>query len=475
MRAASDTRAFRVVLGAALLLAASLGARCGPEPLLENAHSAAHAGCPVRPGLEPRPRAPGGAPILLILVDTLRLDRLGVGGSPRPLTPRLDELTLDSRVFLQARSAAPWTLPAVAGVMTGHHPAALGIGFEARRLPDRVPTLAERLRERGYATAGLVSHLFLGEKWGFDRGFERWDQSLARGHTFVSSEELTDKAIACLDALSRETDSWFLFVHYFDPHFDFIEHEGFRFSDGTAPRIRSENDNMMELQSLAAKGQLDEGDFEALRDAYDSEVAWTDHHVGRLLDALRERGGYDDALIVFTADHGEMLGERNNRWIGHTLFVYDELVRVPLLLKMPGSKHRGLVGAPVSTVALFRSLLEGSDGAADAGGLLSESPRGGTTFSQTLRYRRVESVTDGIWKLIDDPDRNTVSLYELRSDPGERENVSERHPGQRARLLGELERWRAAIEIERSRIERAAAPELTPEEREQLRALGYLE
>ncbi|MCZ7619544.1 MAG: hypothetical protein M5U32_15060 [Myxococcota bacterium] len=84
-------------------------------------------------------------------------------------------------------------------------------------------------------------------------------------------------------------------------------------------------------------------------------------------------------------------------------------------------------------------------------------------------------MTDGIWKLIDDPDRNTVSLYELRSDPGERENVSERHPGQRARLLGELERWRAAIEIERSRIERAAAPELTPEEREQLRALGYLE
>jgi arylsulfatase A-like enzyme len=481
-------RALRWGLGALLLVALlSAGAWLAREPLLRSLHGTE---------LETRLRllkrrwvgmqrsAPVCAAertlppidVVLIAVDTLRADHLGFLGYERATSPHLDALARDALVFEHAIAPAPWTTPSFAAVFTGVHPGALGIR-EPVPLPAEAVTLAEILCRAGWQTAGVVSHTYVGQRYGFDRGFAHWDESSAGGHAFVSSERVTDLAIRSLDRLAEAPAPFFLFVHYFDPHYDFQEHPDFPFSAGYTGSVRSEADNIGTLQQLAREGALDAADLQSLRDRYDSEIAFTDHHIGRLLGRLKQRGRYDGALVVFLADHGEGFAERPDRWIGHGVHLYDELVHVPLLLKLPARARIGRVTDPVSTADVPATVLDVLGNPAEAPGrsLLRPAPAPPPVFSQTWSRGTQRAVVEGRWKLIRRERSGRSELYDLRRDPGELQDVSRHHPDVVDRLERVLSEWREEQEALARRFSATERPLLSPEDRERLRGLGYAE
>ncbi len=434
---------------AALLLAA-LG--CGGEP-------------------PPRPH------VLLIVVDTLRADHLGFHGYARDTSPRLDALAAESIVFRRALTPAPWTNPAVAALLTGQPPGALGIGHAPARLPDDLPSLAPLLAARGYQTAGIVSNTLIGRRYGFDRGFGLWDQSQWEDHHTISSPELTRRAVAWLEA--RDPDApFFLLVHYFDPHFQYHRHPEHAFGEAYDGPLARMTESMKRMRRFAAGGRYTARDRQFLLDLYDSEIAFTDVQVGRLLDALRELDLYDDALIVFTADHGEAFAERADRWIGHTRFLYQEQLHVPLTLKLPGRATPRSVDAVVSTADVFPTVLELAGVPLPPGlpagrrSLLAGSAPP-AVFAETRRLNTLQTVVAGGWKLIRNPETGRAALFDLAADPGERVDLAAREPARVARLTAALRAWSRATERRRSGP--AAVPALSEAERERLRALGYVD
>ena len=434
------------------------------------------------PSMADRPAARAGAPnVILIAVDTLRADRLGFDGYLPATSPALDRLALESVVFDRAISPAPWTMPAFAGVFTGVHPAALGVEDEPIALPPQAVTIAEELVARGYAAAGVISHTFVGADYGFDRSFDFWDQEAARGHAYVSSGRVTDLARMCVDALDETGRPFLLFAHYFDPHYDWVAHPQYTPEERPASWIRSAGNNIGFLRWMAEQDLLREADLRALEANYDSEIAFTDQAVGALLDHLRDRGVYDDALVIFLADHGESFARRPDRWLGHTRLLYDELIRVPLLVKLPGQARTGRVDRLVSTTDVKATVLSAVDPAAasprsllqqvDAGDAGEASP--GPVFSQTGRGNTLNAILLGDWKLIVNPSSRAVELYDVRNDPGELDDVSDAQPERVAELRRSLDAWLFEVADAREAFGEGVTPELSEEELERLRALGY--
>ncbi len=418
------------------------------------------------------------ANVVLIAVDTLRADHLGFYRYGREVSPNLDALARDSLVFQRAIAPAPWTLPSFSGVFTGYHPMALGISDEALPLPAEAVTLTQVLCEAGYQTAGVVSHIYVSSRYGFDRGFEDWDESASGGHAYVSSPRVTTQAIQFMDRFAEQERPFFLFVHYFDPHFDYTEHAEFSFSQGYTGTVRSEADNIQELMELARTGSLDEESLGYLRDSYDSEIAFTDHHIGKLLQHLKHEGLYDDSLIVFLADHGEMFAARSERWIGHTSYVYDSLVRVPLLLKLPGRTRIARVEPPVTTVDVTATILDVVQLQSSLPGhslldVTESSAR--PVFSQTRRGAAYDAVAEGRWKLIHDRTAGSARLFDIVDDPGELRDVASAHPEEATHLQQLLDQWLAELDLQSREFAEVAPLELSEEEEERLRRLGYVQ
>ncbi len=243
--------------------------------------------------------------LLLISVDTLRPDGLGFGGNPAGTSPALDALAAEGTVFEHAFSPAGWTLPSMATLLTGLHPRDHGATTYAYRIRDSVATLPALLDDRGYDTRAFVSHILLGADYGFARGFDEFDDSVLEAgnpHDVSTSEPLTDLVLQSLERRPLG-DPYFLWVHYFDPHFKYLEHPGFEVIGGRR------------------------------RGRYDGEVAHTDRHIGRVLRALDDLGALDETVVVFTSDHGEEFQEHGGRF--HDT-LYDEVVRVPLVIRTPG-------------------------------------------------------------------------------------------------------------------------------------------
>ncbi len=434
--------------------------------------------CPL-PEIGDRPPAQGPN-VLLIAVDTLRADRLGFMGHDRDTSPHLDALAVDSLVFEHAIAPAPWTTPSMAGLFTGLPPAALGIGSRPIPLPTEAETVAELLQKRGYLTAGIASHFYIGKKYGFDRGFDVWDETAAGGHEDISSPWVTGLAGNCLRELSEQNRPFFLFAHYFDPHYDYLEHRSHPFSGPYEGPARSRDDNFEDLRFLAEKGRLSEQDLGHLMDLYDSEIAFTDEHVGRLVGRLKQLGIYDSTLIVFVADHGEMFGERH-RWIGHTKYLYEELIHVPLMIKPAGPASSGRrIGSTVSTLAVLPTILQqvGSElpmarSLIDVGEEQEQEPP--VVFSQTRRWRNEDAVYQGDWKLLHDGQTYQYRLFNLREDPGETTDHGRARRQTLIAMRNALEAWQAEVDATAAGLKNRSAPELSAEEQERLRALGYID
>lgn len=332
------------------------------------------------PNLQRRASKPAvdGAPnVLLIVLDTVRADRLGAYGYGRDTTPNLARLAAQGVLFRRARSTAPWTLPSHASLFTGRWPHELR-AEQLGRLDARHPTLAEVLGARGYATGGFVANTFFcGAESGLARGFDAYrDHPVNPGAILRSSsvgwflarnlararERLLWATTAngpeqiALDfprksgaVVHREFLDWldanpgrpfFAFLNDFDAHDPYIPPERPPRPFGAAPRTREQFAMLRDWQKLD-RTALGPASQSLARDAYDDCIAALDRELGNLLDELRRRDILDRTLLILTADHGEQFGEHNA--FGHGMSLYEPEVHVPLIVAFPGKVPRGVV------------------------------------------------------------------------------------------------------------------------------------
>jgi arylsulfatase A-like enzyme len=452
----------RVLLPAALLVSALFGARAAAAP----------------------------PNVVLIVVDTLRADGVGCYGASRDTTPAIDELASEGVRFQRAYSTAPWTMPSVGSMFTGTYPGTCRSTGTWGPLPDDMLTLAEVLREEGYATAGIISHFLLGSRFNFNQGFEIFIESEANVknmHDHVSTEGVTRRALEVLRQFSAKGGPFFLFAHYFDPHYNYKRHREYGFAAAGAGRLDG-SQPIEKIRQMLPDMTGEETAF--LRSLYDEEVRHTDFGIGLLTDALRKLGLYENSIVVVVSDHGEEFLEHG--WLGHTKTLYEELVHVPLVIKAPGRGRPGsVIDDRVSLVSLTPTILDlaGLDipgqkyhGASFAGLMDGESREGPSyvlceaDFNSTLpddigKETNKKAIVGKDYKLILDVRSGNVELFDLGKDPREEHNLAAKRPEAVERLLPVLEKMVRAAGLPASPPRRS---KLSSEEVERLRSLGYI-
>jgi arylsulfatase A-like enzyme len=284
--------------------------------------------------------------IVVISIDTLRRDHVSAYGYDRETTPRIDALAVDGALFLDAVSTSNWTLPSHMSLMTGLPPSVHRVEDDRTRLFKAVGTLPQALSHAGYATAGIASHVYLGEKFGFARGFDHYANTPDQ-----AADAVTDQAIAWLE--SQRGESFFLFLHYFDPHWGYAPPEPFRSRFGAVDRSLGTSDFL--LQHLDPELPLPEDALPDILRLYDGEIAFTDSQIGRVVDWLRDRGELDRTIIAVTSDHGEEFGDHGS--FGHATHLYGEVTRIPLVLRYPPALAPGARAGAVSLTDLPLTLL----------------------------------------------------------------------------------------------------------------------
>ncbi len=414
------------------------------------------------------------------MVDTLRRDRLGCYGGPRPTSPNLDRLAAESTRFARATSQAPWTTPSIAAILSSQYPTVLGIHDDACALRDDVLLLPEVVAARGFATGAVVSHSFCSSKWHFDQGFQSFDESNVKGHQAVTSAGVTDRA---LDFVREHVDApFFLWVHYFDPHFAYVAHPEWEFTH--APDYAGPIESGMKFKELLKlRRRMTPADVDQLLRLYDSEIAHTDREIGRLLDGVRALGLWDRSIVVFTADHGEEFLDHGG--LGHTHTLYSELVHVPLIVKLPGRPaavdERPVGGVDVMPTILDALRIDLPDGLVGRS-LLEAEPDGADLLrpifsaTETPLGEKLAAVTMGPLKLVRDLNDGAQKLFDAVADPNEKRDLAAGAANDPA-LAPKLAAMARALDLwlaECAAKERAAPKvEMSEEERKRLEALGY--
>jgi arylsulfatase A-like enzyme len=437
-----------------------------------------------------RPRPPVKLPVrpnvVLYVVDTLRADVLGAYGFRGPTSPRFDAFAREALLFEDASAPAPWTRASVASLFTGLLVSEHGVDREHRALAAGRETLAERLKAAGYRTCAFVANHLVDARFGFAQGFDTWNEGGESFHDRPAAE-LVDRGLRC--ATSGE-GPFLLYVHANEPHSPYeptaasrglFDSESYRGNKDTKALLR-----LGQIGTLAPDG------LEFLKRRYRGEVHDADAAFGRLVDGLRERGLLDRSVVVFTADHGEEFREHGGT--EHAKTLYQELIRVPLAVRIPGpSAPVGRVVGAVELIDIVPTLssllgLAENAGVAQVSGrdrsgdwLARSTPAGDdrVRFAEA-RFQGTDKISAraGPFKLIvnnDDPALWRAGVkreaYDIGGDPGERANIVERLPVTAGFLLRSLEAMRLAARASGGGQE----VELTPEDRERLRALGYID
>jgi arylsulfatase A-like enzyme len=363
--------------------------------------------------------------LVLITVDTLRPDHLGYGGNSRPTSPSIDRLASEGVVFTNATSVSGWTLPSIATIFTGQYPKDHGAVDFHWSLDSKLPTLTTILREAGYDTYGFVSHIMLTPTYGMGNGFEHFDFSVlnvGHPHEVMTSQKLMEIARTGMRNLK---EPYFVWVHFFDPHFAYLEHSQYAFGNADIDR-------------------------------YDSEIAYTDYYIDELLKVV-DRG---NTVVVFTADHGEEFGEHGGQY-HYTL--HGEVMRVPMVVKAPGLQHRvddrvveqtdflptilQLLGRPVPAGLPGRDALA-ADPAPRPAFIERDRPPQWRQRGIVAGGKKLIVIEEADISLVPESTRDEeievtnvhpgVYLYDLAADPGEQTNLFARDDSTSLSLLGAL-------------------------------------
>ncbi len=447
-----------------------------PEPAAE--HDGGKSEAPGASGdAEPPPH------VLIFLVDTLRADRLGCYGYDRPTTPHIDRFAEGGAVFLHAVAQSAWTRPTTASILTGLYPHNHGARSRNHVLAEDVAYLPQVLREHGYLAVGISTNGNAGMEYGFERGFEHYTQlreDTKRPGVHVPASRAVDLALEQIDGLAPN-ESFFAYVHVTDPHAPYFPPE--RFRQQFAPDAPAEP-----LGRNLGKPSPEE--LPHLSNLYDGEVAFVDEQFGRLLKELDSRGHLERTLVVLVSDHGEEFNDHGS--YGHGSTLYREQLHVPLIVRLPdrlrAQGDRSRVSSQVQQIDIVPTILEAigkPDLIATDGQSLLPTIRSGERPDHHLALADLRldgqgkdavllELPDRHHKLIDSRTSNSGSfrfLYDARADPAEQADILERegHWAGYLRALGRLMQRGAAP------LDAGAEPDLPPEQRKALEALGYLD
>lgn len=396
--------------------------------------------------------APASRPnILLISIDTCRPDHLSCYGYPEKTTPHLDALAAEGVLFRNVITPVPITLPAHCSLMTGTLPPYHGVHGNIRyKLRDSNLTLAEGLKEHGYATSAVVGAFMMDPKFGLDQGFDHYDANFGVSATtaaVLNTRSAGDVNRVAKAWLAENADApFFLFLHYYDPHHPYQPPEPFaqRFPDSL----------------------------------YAGEIAYVDHCIGEIISELKRLGQYDSTMIIVTADHGEALGGHGEAT--HGFFIYHDTTKIPLIIKPVGGSVARIVEEKVALVDIFPSIYAelGLDIPEAVSGRSLSSYLKGLAVPAGDRFFFTESLTAthfgcssllGLesrrWKYIQ---TTSPELYDLVADPGETHNLIESHPQQARQMRDRLK----ALLAERTQTQERVS--IDAKSLARLESLGYV-
>lgn len=378
--------------------------------------------------------------VLLITIDTVRYDHTSFGGyvkkSGRDTTPRLSELVDRSVSFTFANAPSAGTMASVPAILTSkyfHDGIALDENVPPHTPPiikDENVLLSEIMKSAGYNTGAVVSHYYF-DHWNMDQGFDDFTNMNPKRTPYrVTSQIITDLGLAWM---SRHSDhKWFLWLHYIDPHGRYVGHPG------------------------AVYGKEE-------KDLYDSEIHYTDKHIGRLLDGLKRMPAADNTVIIITSDHGDGFNEHG--FINHGMALYRELLNVPLIIYVPNIEPH-LVAGPVSGLDIVPTVAQ--LGGADVSKLSFEGEslvpqlfygrdaRSRIVFSETNWPRPLRAAISDKYKLIYHLKNNVYELYNLKTDPWEHKNLHATDAKGMAVMKGYLDDWLERVYYARNFVDNQA-------------------
>lgn len=454
---------------------------------------------------------PTGTPnVILITLDTVRADHLSLLGYERDTTPNLKRLAQEATVYTHAIAPGNMTLSSHASMFTSLYPSWHQAHFDkghdqARPLDAKYPVLAQILADKGFDTVGIVSnYLFLSHGFGLDRGFTYHDSAgpplmLTKSYVlrnavrnflslflepwqydaiFRRAEEINAAALAALD--KDPGNKFFLFLNYMDAHGPYLPPARFAtLYPGRNPRMTARHYGTMERQVLSEKRPLAKGEREHLVSQYDGGIAYMDWCLEQLLGQLKQRGLYDNTLLIVTSDHGEAFGERGI--MGHGLSVYDDEVHVPLIVKFPHSTAKEVIADPVSLIDLMPTILDvlgyGIPKGIQGHSLLAHAPHDVVSESflhpfvskWNPKYIQAEqAIVSGSMKFIASSS-GKKELYDLSRDPDELHDLLPAAP------VPVLETKLAEFMQAAVRAGRFQSPQVGSKTLENLKSLGYLQ
>ena len=426
--------------------------------------------------------------IFVITVDTLRRDHVGCYGYHKPTTPNIDALARESCFFKNSFANSSWTLPSYMSFFTGLYPGIHRTVYNKSALPDNITTLVQILKQNGYATGGVVSSRMLGEKFGFGRGFDYYDDfSIAMGKRerlfdgdddhipvteSITSEQVTDHAIQWLKRNISHEKPLFLFLHYFDPHPTYLCHRP------EISLLEEEYSGTLEGKIQNVQKGLSQDDLEHILALYDSEIRHTDGLIGVFLEFLMENNLFEQSIVLFFADHGEEFLDHDKNFHGHTL--YNELIAVPILLKLPYQEKQVAIDYTMSLVDLMPTILDFLK--IDRDPLLSgQSLLKAEKIARTLPERQIcfeteskggiKAIIRGQSKIIRNNRKDSFEVYDMEKDFEEKENAFDPSDPHHAWLKEKMNQfWEEIKSLEHV----PSAPPLDEKTKEEFKALGYL-
>ena len=435
-------------------------------------------------------RTPERPNIIIILIDALRRDHLGIYGYARDTTPNIDDFSHNAVVFQHAISQSSWTNPSVASLFSSLYPSTHGCvtyfspdgkSIDAAFLDHKIITLAEALKEKGYATGGFVANHWICRRLQFDQGFDVFDPV---NEQKPPASQVNEKALKWI--AENRAKPFFVYLHYIDVHGAYVP---------PAPYDSLFKSSEVREMSVAEQSKLDylylEGAKNNLNyyiDQYDGCVRYVDHHIGEFLRALKEFDLFDNTIIIITSDHGEAFFEHGFFYHGHS--VYNEEIDIPLIIKFPESirfpdnKHHRVELIDV-TATIFSLVQYHCPYPVDGWDLLKKSNRAlarRAVFSQFITAKKQKSsktaiIKDNLKAIYKMHEKKVVELYDLREDDEERNNTAGIEKDKAEKLETMIDSWIMQKDHKKRKLDLRKST-VTIEDKakiNQLRALGYIQ